>query len=239
MRFYDYSRQGIGLNESFTYGSSLRALEHADQNNTKLIIGDLKFPRIFEPEHVKQAWGLIYSKLMLRGQIFGGDSVKNVRVSEDDITIVCRGNVVRKTEYDSLYVFGDKNISGLPAAIKLSNMYDVVDIMRPLSLVSEGSKVIETTDDFVSKLFIEKKYKTAPIKLYAVSTLNEERIYDFNYSDTMAKFKSEDLLNRNNFRGSHSGGKRIKISLEVLERRVDKKMDFYDDSERIKFIHGS
>ena len=227
------------MSESYTYGSSLRALEHADQNNTKLIIGDLKFPRVFEPEHVKQAWGLLYSKLMLNGQIFGGDSVRNSRVSDNDITIVCRGTIVREVEYDKLYVFDDKNISGLPAATKLNNMYDVIDVMKPISLVSEGNRVIETTDDFVSRLFVEKKYKTAPIKLYAVSTLSTERLYDFNYSDTMAKFKSEDLLNKNNFLGSHSGGKRIKISLTVIERVIEKQMDFYDNSEKVKFVYGS
>lgn len=227
------------MNDNFTYGSSLSALEYADQNNTKLIIGDLKFPREFEPDYIKQAWGLIYSKLMLKGQIFGGDSVRNTKVTEDEIVIVCRGNVVRKSKYDTLYVFSDSNISGLPLASELNKTYEIVDFMKPNSLVSAGEKIIETCDDFVSKLYVKKKYKTAPINLYAVSILNEKQLYDFQYSDTMVKFKSEHLLNENSFMGSHSGGKRIKISLEVVKREVDKKMDFYENTEKIKFIYGS
>ena len=227
------------MSDVYTYGSSLEALQHADQNNTKLIIGDLKFPEEFEPEYIKLAWGLLYSKLMLDGQVFGGDSVKNTRVSEDGITIVCRGNVVRTVEYDILYVFSGERISGLPAAMKPNNLYEVVDRMRPHSLVSKGDAIISTSDDFVSKLHVRKKRANTPINLYAVSKLNEDQLYDFDYSDTMAKFKSEHLLTENSFLGAHSGGKRIKISLEVVKRDVYKKMDFYEDTEKIKFVNGN
>jgi hypothetical protein len=227
------------LSNAYTYGSSLQALQNADQNNTKLIIGDLRFLKAFEPDYLKEAWALIYSKLMLRGQIFGGDLVKNVKVDEDKITIVCRGNIVRTVPFDKLYVFSDKNIVGLPPACAINDSYEVVDCMVPSSLVAKKTATINTEDDFVSRLYLKKKRKNSPIKLYAVSHLSENQLYDFNYSDTMAKFKSEHLLNENSFLGSHSGGKRLKISLKVTERQVDKKMDFYENTEKIKFINGS
>ena len=227
------------MNEEYTYGSSLQALQHAEQNNTKLVIGDLKFVKDFEPHYLKEAWGLIYSKLMLAGRIFGGDSVKNARVNEDEITVVCKGNVVRTAKFDKLFVFSDKNITGLPPTIKRNNLYEVVDCMVPNSLVADKEVVISTEDNFVSKLYLKKKHKNSPIKLYAVSNLHEKQLYSFDYSDTMAKFKSEHLLGESSFLGSHSGGKRLKISLEVTERQINKKMDTYENTEKIKFVYGS
>ena len=227
------------MNLNFTFGSSLTALQHAEQNNTRLIIGDLQFPKLFEPEEIKQAWGLLYAKLMLDGKIFGGDSVKNTRITEEEISIVCQGNVVKHTNYDTLFVFDDKKISGLPAAHQQNNLYKIVDHMKTVSLKTSGDAYFETEDKFVSKLFVYKKHRTDAVRLYALSEINEEQLLDFKFSDTMAKFKSEHILRENSFEGSVYGNKRIDIDLEVIERLVEKKMDFYQDSEKIKFIYGS
>lgn len=225
--------------QKYTYGSSLEALQFADQHDTKLILGDIKFPREHETDEIKLAWGLIYTKLMFKGYIIGGDSVKTVRISDDKITIVCRGNVIKRVDYDVIFVCSDKKIIGLPPAVKKVDVYKVIDHMKPLSLVTKGDKLIETEDKFVSQLFVFKKYPTDPIKIYAISELNEEQLEDFNYSDTMAKFKSEFLLTTNSFLGSHSGGTRLSITLEVLKREIEKKMDFYENSEKVKFVYGS
>lgn len=224
---------------NFTFGSSLSALQYAEQNNTRLIIPDLQFPKFFEPEEIKQAWGLLYAKLMLDGKVFGGDSIKNTRITEEEVSIVCQGNVTKHTNYDTLFVFDDKKISGLPAAQQQNNLYKIVDHMKTVSLKISGDAYFETEDKFVSKLFIYKKHRSAPVKLYAISEINEEQLLDFNFSDTMAKFKSEHILRENSFEGSVYGNKRIDIDLEVIERLVEKKMDFYEDSEKIKFIYGS
>ena len=60
-------------------------------------------------------------------------------------------------------------------------------------------------------------------------------MHDFNYSDTMAKFKTETLLKEAGFMGNfHS---RDEIVLEVEQRDIQPKMNFYEDTEKIKFIY--
>ena len=56
----------------------------------------------------------------------------------------------------------------------------------------------------------------------------------------MVKFKSEHLLGENNFVGpTGNSTARRPINLEVVKRIVRKKMDRYEETERIQFIYGS
>ena len=67
--------------------------------------------------------------------------------------------------------------------------------------------------------------------------MNKEQLRNFDYSDTIVKFKSEDLLKQNGFLGRHPY--REKIELEVIKRIIQKKMNKYKDSEKIKYIYGN
>ena len=218
-----------------TIGSSLESLQYAYQHNTKLILNRLSFPDKFEPSHIKNAWGLLYTKLMLGGKIIGGDSVNK------HVQIVCERNVVNAIEYDKLYVFCDKNIIGLPDPTQAIDEYEVVDILKAVGLVSQPiHKLINTQDKLVKKLYIIKETNIAPIEIYSVSELTKEELQDFEYSDTMVKFKSEHLLGENNFVGvTGNSAARRPINLEVVKRIVRKKMDRYEETERIQFIYGS
>jgi hypothetical protein len=223
----------------FVYGSNLPALQYAVQNNATIILGDLKFPSMFEPSYVHESWSLLYTKLLWDGQNVGGDGVKKVKVGEEKLSIVCEGNLVVETSYDSLCVFSDKDIVGLPSPTAEAKEYEVVDCMRPVSLKVPTSYSLVTGDDFVSAIHIRKRYKTDPAKIFVVSKLTEEQLNHFDYSDTMARFKTEDLLVANGFEGVVVGPRRRPVSLEVNHREVVKGMDHYESTEKIKFFHGS
>jgi hypothetical protein len=56
-------------------------------------------------------------------------------------------------------------------------------------------------------------------------------LQDFNFSDTMVKFKSEEILKQSGYTGkSHN---RDEIILDVVSRE----MNIYEDTEKIKFIY--
>ena len=224
-----------------TIGSSLESLQYAYQNNTKIILNQLNFPDKFEPSHIKNAWGLLYTKLMLNGKTIGGDTVKIIRVTDEYVQVVCDRNIVNKVEYNQLRIFSDKNIIGLPDPIQEVDEYEIIDVLKAVCLIaSPQEKLITTKDKLVKKLYIIKKTKIAPIEIYAVSHLTKEELRDFDYSDTMVKFKSEHLLQQNNFVGAQATGDgRRPINLEVVKRIVRKKMDRYTETERIQFIYGS
>ena len=222
-----------------TYGSSLSALQHAYQNHTKIILGELAFPRVFEPPYIKDAWGLLYTKLMFEGCTIGGDKVNHTRLVDDTLSIVSDGTIVNTVTFDNLYVFSDVGITGLPEVDEANNTFRIVDHMRPVSLKVKEAGTVRTEDDFVSAIHLMKPYRTAPCELYVVSTLTGEQLDDFDYSDTMAKFKSEHVLEKNNFEGRMVGRKRHPITLEVIDREVTKEMDKYYDTDKVKFIYGS
>ena len=225
---------------SITIGSCINSLQYAYQNKTKLILNQLTFPDKFEPSYVKSAWGLLYTKLMLDGQVIGGDTVKKIRVSDDYIQVVCESNVVNKLEYDKLYVFSDVNVIGLPETLQTINEHTVIDVLRTTSLITKyDKKILETEDRLVNKLYILKQNSVSAIEIYAISMLTSDELLDFNFSDTMVKFKSEDLLKENDFEGSVIGTARAPIELEVVTRIVRKNMDMYKETEKIKFTYGS
>ena len=228
------------MKNDITIGCGIEALQYAHQNNTKLILNQVKFPEKFEPDYVKEAWGLLYTKLMLDGQIIGGDTVKNIRITEDIIQVVCEYNIINEIEYEKINVFDDNNIIDLPEILKQVDEYKVIDVLTPVSLMSPPiNTVIQTEDDLVKELYVSKKTNSSTIELFAVSTLTKEKLTDFEYSDTMVKFKSEELLKENNFLGRFrkSDTDRTPIELQVVERLVQKKMDIYKDADKIKFFY--
>jgi hypothetical protein len=223
-----------------TFGSSLAALQYADQNNTKVILNQLSFPDRFKCAHIKSTWGLLYTKLMLNGKTIGGDTVKNTRITEDHVQVVCERNVVNQIEYNTLCVFSDKHIIGLPDPIQEVDEHEVVDILKAVSLVTPyREKIISTNDSLVEKLYVIKENDSATTRIYSVSQLTKQQLSDFDYSDTMVKFKSEHLLEKNNFQGYRNAGKHSPITLEVVKRIVRKRMDKYEETAKIKFFYGN
>ena len=219
-----------------TIGGSLAALQHAYQTNSKLIINKMFFPMPFERHWVRQTWGLIYYKLMMDGKIIGGDSVNGVKIDDEEVIVICKGNVVNRVPFDSITVFNDQNVLGLPDIKKELNENKILDIMAPQSFVFHDKRFdYESEDRLVSEIHVYKKKYNTPIYIWAVSNLSTKDLQDFNFSDTMVKFKSEEILKQSGYTGkSHN---RDEIILDVVSREVIPQMNIYEDTEKIKFIY--
>jgi hypothetical protein len=221
---------------NLTIGGSLAALQHAYQTNSKLIINKMLFPFPFEPSWVKQTWGLIYYKLMMDGKMVGGDNVNGIKIDDQKVFVVCKGNVVNEVYFDNLTVFNDENVVGLPDIKKEVNENTILDIMKPHSFVFlENVYDYKSKDRLVSGLHVRKEKTNLPINIWAVSNLSTKDLQDFNFSDTMVKFKSEEILKQAGYTGkSHN---RDEVILEVVSREVIPQMNIYEDTEKIKFIY--
>ena len=221
---------------NITIGGSLKALQWAYQHGTRLIINKPSFPPPYEPSDKKLAWGLLYYKLMMDGNVIGGDNVNAIRVSDDEIVVVCKNNIINKLVYDSITVFNDENITGLPDQIKEIDEHLVTDYMRAISFIFKDTDFkYETTDNLVSKIYIHKDYINSPVQIAVVSNLTKKQLHDFDYSDTMSKFKTESTLKELNFKGSFNN--RDNIILEVEKREITAKMNVYEETEKIKFVY--
>ena len=218
-----------------TIGNNLAALQHAHQQNSFLILNKLAFPEEFEKTYIKKAWGLLYAHLMLKGKIIGGDGVKAISLKEENIIIVCNNNIVNKIKFDKAYIFSDEKIVGLPPVEKEVDLYRVIDHIRPVYLRIKDTDSIYTKDRFVAELHVIKEHATAPVKLYSVSNLKKEDLTNFDSSDTMVRFKCEDLLAEH----GHKGDRSALIQLEVIKRTVTKFMNEYEETSHIGFVYGN
>ena len=224
--------QGVKI----TIGGSLGALQWAYQHGTRLIINKLSFPPSYEPPSAKLAWGLLYYKLMMDGKIIGGDYVNAVKIHDDNIIVVCKNNVINKIDYSEITVFDDESVMGLPDQKEIADQYVVVDSMSAVCFVFKDQKFChKTNDDLVSEIHIQKDHMNSPAEISVVSNLNKQQLHDFNFSDTMAKFKTETILKDLGFVGNYM--KRDEIVLEVNKRNIQTKMNIYEETEKIKFVY--
>ena len=224
--------QGVNI----TIGGSLPALQWAYQHGTKLIINKPSFPPSYEPPSTKLAWGLLYYKLMMDGKIIGGDYVNAVRIDKDEIIVACKNNVINKLVYDKVILFNDENVIGLPDQKEEVDKFTVIDTMMAVSFVFKDTAfTLKTGDPLVSEIHIHKDYINSPAKIAVVSNLNKKQLHNFDFSDTMAKFKTETILKDLGFTGNFM--KRDEIVLEVNERIIEPKMNIYEETEKIKFIY--
>ena len=60
---------------------------------------------------------------------------------------------------------------------------------------------------------------------------------DFDFSDTIVKFKCEDLLRKNGFEGAANGKHKRALKLTTLGREVTAPMHGYENTEKIKFFN--
>ncbi len=230
------------MSRTIVVGSSLAALHHAHNIKATFILNQRAFPDKFTPVYVKNAWGLLYTKLSLNGYMVGGDSVDKIQIKEDTINVVCENRIVNSLLYDELHIFSDYNVIDLPDATRTVDEYEIIDILSPVSLTTTPQqKKITTGDNLVAELFILKENDVSSIEIFSVSHLNKKQLTNFDYSDTMVKFKSEELLTSHGFVGTSRGpnASRLAISLDVVKRLVRKKMDFYEDTNKIKFFYGN
>jgi hypothetical protein len=117
---------------------------------------------------------------------------------------------IAEVKFQKAYYFGDDNCSGLVTEKPLANpsyiCYDWIAFNR-------GGKheidLIETTDNFVSKIWFyptDRVDGNSPVKdACLVSTLTKEELLDFDYSQTMARFKMIAEMRDKGMRGLFNG----------------------------------
>ena len=129
-----------------------------------------------------------------------------------------------------------KNVIGLPNQKEEIDQFTIIDTMMAVSFVFKDTAfTLKTGDDLVNEIHIHKDYINSPAKIAVVSKLNKKQLNDFDFSDTMAKFKTETILKDVGFTGNFM--KRDEIVLEVQERIIKPKMNIYEEAEKIKFIY--
>ena len=97
-------------------------------------------------------------------------------------------------KYQNLHVFDIENVTGVTMNRALEH-YRVVDWFDCKGLYNLTCRQITTDDDFINKLVFFKTRRIDGDQKY-LDLLCESFLKDFDYSDTMARFKVKDILQK-------------------------------------------
>lgn len=177
-------------------GSDIDAVKFAHDNKFFLIKN--REPYHHSYEDIEEAWAIMLYELYNEGLVPFVDKCCNIRVNaEDKIVKVITERNTYIIKYDKLHMYDDINVEGLKLGRKLA-YYRVIDWFDCQGLSDLDFSEIVIEDKFVNKI---KLFKTQRIDgdqkyldLLCESFLSEDQLKNFDYSDTMARFKVVDLL---------------------------------------------
>ena len=205
----------------------------------------------------------IYEKLLallsLSGLVPFSHLAKSINIEDDHLKVITEGNKVINVEYEKLIVFDDNKINGLPHIIEneQNKPTQVLDWFEVNLGGTHDIDYIETDSDFVKKIFFyssQRDYTQSDKKdLLAISYLTpDEAVYNYQYSDTYAKFKILQCMKQAGIRGPKNGKnpnypdrssepfKWLSPKISLMHRQIIRlPMGKYEDSEKIKFLYDT
>ena len=177
-------------------------------------------------------WARLIYLLSFSGLLPLSDKAKTIRI-EDKNTIRISTEYSRfvKFKFNELLIFHDSNIEGIPIQ-EQKVKYKVLDWMNVKSGTVHPFDRIETTSDFVECIHFYPSNRIDGNHVFkdlvAVSYLAEAQLQDFNYSDTYARFKIEDLMRQHGIKGKKNGrhpknpslSRHLPIKVEAMKREL-------------------
>ena len=155
-------------------------------------------------------WDRLYFSLSLNGLIPLSNLCHSIRYDGDRLVCSNEYSKICEIKFDTCHYFGDDNAKGFIREKKLDDdNYLCYDYIAFNSGGKHEIDFIDTNDNFVSKVWFygsDRIDGNTPIRdACAVSKLTESQLLDFDYSETMARFKVLKIMKDNGMRGKLSG----------------------------------
>ena len=193
---------GVDFNwKDVVVGADLEAVEFAHDNKYFLIKN--RPPHHHSYEETEESWAKKIYQLYNLGLVPFTNKANSIRIiSEDKLIKVFTDNNVFTVQYENIHVFDFENVQGLDKSKELV-CYRVVDWFDCRGLCDANVTEIISGDEFVRKikLFLSPridgnhKHKD----LLCESFLTEDQLKNFEFSDTMVRFKVVDTLKKHGF----------------------------------------
>lgn len=185
-----------------------------------------------------------------------GDKVASLSVQENKLKASTHNSRLGRFEFDKLVIFDDKSIRGLPRVRDQQvGRCKVIDWFHVRSGMEHEHDLLETEDDFIQKVifypserFGNQTSGRMRKDLVAISYLDEDQINNFDYSDTMAKFKIVQMMKDAGIKGARNGRdtynpniyRYYSPKIEAVEREILRDIkSFYHDDERFQFHYDT
>jgi len=155
-------------------------------------------------------WDRLFFLLSLGGKIPLSNMCNKMRY--DGNSLVCSNEYSKIFEvvFDRCHYFGENNAEGLVSKNTLDeDIYLCYDYIAFNSGGKHEIDFIHTDDDFVSEIWFYSSDRidgNTPVRdVCTVSRLTESQLLDFDYSETMVRFKVLKIMKDNGMRGKLSG----------------------------------
>lgn len=177
-------------------GADLDAVRFAYDNKFFLIKNRRPYHHSYED--VEQEWADKVHQLYEMALVPFTDKSKGIRISPEEKTLkVFTEHSVYTVRYDQIHLYDDTNVEGMSLSRTLLH-YRVIDWFDCQGLHDLNFKELTTEEAFVKRIKLFKSLRIDGnqkyLDLLCESFLTEEQLKDFNFSDTMARFKVIDLL---------------------------------------------
>ncbi len=175
---------------------------------------------------------------------------QNIRIIDDQLDVTTNRYRKSSMKFKNLIIYDDQQVTGLPLAIKEEKDKNlVIDWINVRSGCTHELDELSSNEDFVKKVHFyptERSDNKSFKDLAAISYLADEELEDFNFSDTMAKFKVQKMMKDAGIRGARNGRdvnnpdkfKYYAIKVEPSQREIfENSKRFYDSTDWFEMRH--
>ncbi len=155
-------------------------------------------------------WERLLFLLSLRGHVPLSNLCKNMRHVDSNIICSNEYSKIMEIKFNKCFYFGDSNTNGFTQKTKFdSDTYLCYDYIAFNSGGKHEIDFIHTDDDFISEIWFygsDRIDGNTPVRdACAVSKLTEAQLLNFDYSETMARFKVLKTMKDGGMRGKQNG----------------------------------
>ena len=196
-------------------------------------------------------WERLFFYLSVAGLSPLTDKAESLRITDNVLKASTANARMVKMHFNQLIVFDDKNVHGLGLHKIENKKFKVYDWFDVRSGMKHDYDQLEDTTDFVNHIIFyssdrvsgEHNFKDA----VAVSSLTQEQLDDFEYSDINARFKTLYLMKQAGIRGARNGRdmlnkarfKYYTVKIENTHREIIKPRNIYEPLDNITFNYDS
>jgi len=203
-----------------------------------------------------QSWETLNFILGLSGQLPVRSKVSSINIRDNILKVTTLDYRLARFKFNKLVIFDDKDVYGLPLIkekkVGKSRVLDWFDVR---SGMEHDHDMFKTEDDFVRQVIFYPSDRfgnqaSGRIRkdLVAVSFLGEEQINDFEYSDTMARFKILQMMKDTGIKGARNGRdvnnpevyKYYSPKIEATQREIIPDVtNYYEEDPRFEFRYDT
>ena len=155
-------------------------------------------------------WERLIFLMSLKGKVPVSNICQNIRYDGDKVTCSNEYGKIMQFKFNKCHYFGDQSATGFTQKTNLDeDNYLCYDYIAFNSGGKHEVEYIHTGDNFVSEIWFYSSDRidgNTPVRdACAVSKLTKKQLLDFDYSQTMARFKTLQHMKNNGMRGKLNG----------------------------------